>query len=115
MISGATRLYVILGDPIAKVRSPEAFNAAFGRHGIDAVLVPVECAPADLATAVAGLKRVRNLDGLIFTMPHKAAGSRSSTRRPRPPGASARSTPRAATPPAAGTATCSTGRGSSEA
>ena len=55
MISGRTRLFVILGDPIAKVRSPEAFNAAFGRHGIDAVIVPLECAPADLATVVAGL------------------------------------------------------------
>jgi shikimate dehydrogenase len=74
MISGRTRLYVILGDPIAKVRSPEAFNAAFGRHGIDAVLVPFECAPADLPAAVGALKRIRNLDGLIFTMPHKAAG-----------------------------------------
>ncbi|HTO47752.1 MAG TPA: shikimate dehydrogenase [Burkholderiales bacterium] len=72
MITGRTRLYVILGDPIAKVRSPEAFNRAFERHGIDAVLVPLECAPADLAATVAGLKRVRNLDGLIFTMPHKA-------------------------------------------
>ena len=48
MISGATRLFVILGDPIAKVRSPEAFNSAFERHGIDAVLVPLECAPGDL-------------------------------------------------------------------
>ncbi len=74
MISGATRLYAILGDPIAKVRSPEAFNRAFERHGIDAVMVPVECAPADLAATVAGLKCARNLDGLIFTMPHKAAG-----------------------------------------
>ena len=71
-ISGRTRLYVILGDPIGKVRSPEAFNGAFERHGIDAVLVPVECAPTDLAATVAGLKRVRNLDGMIFTMPHKA-------------------------------------------
>jgi shikimate dehydrogenase len=74
MISGRTRLFVILGDPIAKVRSPEAFNRAFERHGIEAVLVAFECAPADLAAAVAGLKRARNLDGLIFTMPHKAAG-----------------------------------------
>jgi shikimate dehydrogenase len=73
VISGTTRLYVILGDPIAKVRSPEAFNGAFGRHGVDAVLVPVECAAADLAATVGGLKRVRNLDGLVFTMPHKAA------------------------------------------
>jgi shikimate dehydrogenase len=74
VITGATRLYAILGDPIAKVRSPEAFNAAFARHGIDAVLIPFETAPADLAETVAGLKRTRNLDGLIFTMPHKAAG-----------------------------------------
>jgi shikimate dehydrogenase len=73
VITGATRLYVILGDPIAKVRSPEAYNAAFARHGIDAVLLPFETAPADLAATVGGLQRVRNLDGLIFTMPHKAA------------------------------------------
>jgi shikimate dehydrogenase len=73
VISGATRLYVILGDPIAKVRSPEAFNRGFERHGIDAVLLPLECAPEDLAATVDGLKRARNLDGLIFTMPHKAA------------------------------------------
>jgi shikimate dehydrogenase len=72
-ISGTTRLYIILGDPIGKVRSPEAFNAGFARHGIDAVLLPVETTPADFAATVAGLKRVRNLDGLIFTMPHKAA------------------------------------------
>ena len=72
-ISGTTRLYLILGDPIAKVRSPEAFNAGFARHGIDAVLLPVETAPADFAATVAGLKRVRNVDGLVFTMPHKAA------------------------------------------
>jgi shikimate dehydrogenase len=73
VITGTTRLYVILGDPIAKVRSPEVFNAAFARHGVDAVMLPFETAPADLAGTVAGLKRVRNLDGLIFTMPHKAA------------------------------------------
>jgi len=73
VISGATRLYVILGDPIAKVRSPEAFNRGFERHGIDAVLVPIECAPVDLAATVAGLGHARNLDGMIFTMPHKAA------------------------------------------
>jgi shikimate dehydrogenase len=73
VITGATRLYVILGEPIAKVRSPEAFNAAFARHGVDAVMLPFETAPADFAGTVAGLKRVRNLDGLVFTMPHKTA------------------------------------------
>jgi shikimate dehydrogenase len=72
VIRGTTRLYAILGDPIGKVRSPEHFNALMAARGVDAVLVPAEVAPADLASTVAGLKRVRNLGGLILTMPHKA-------------------------------------------
>src|SRR5262245_7963665 len=71
MITGTTRLYAIVGDPIGKVRSPETFTAGFARHGIDAIMIPVETAPDDLAQAVAGLKRIRNLDGLVFTFPHK--------------------------------------------
>jgi len=73
MITGTTRLYAIVGDPIGKVRSPETFNAGFARHSIDAVMLPVEAAPDDLAATVAGLKRIRNLGGLVFTFPHKAA------------------------------------------
>jgi shikimate dehydrogenase len=70
-INGATRLYAIIGDPIVQVGSPRVFNALFRQHGIDAVLVPVQIAPADLAIAVAGLKRLLNLDGIIVTVPHK--------------------------------------------
>ena len=114
VISGATRLFVILGDPIAKVRSPEAFNAAFERHGIDAVLVPFECAPADLATAVAGLKRMRNLDGLIFTMPHKAGALALVDEATETGPARRRDQRRAPRRRAAGgRATCSTARASS--
>ncbi|MPT23067.1 MAG: shikimate dehydrogenase, partial [Starkeya sp.] len=40
-LSGATRLYAIVGDPIAQVGSPGLFNAAFRRRGVDAVLVPL--------------------------------------------------------------------------
>jgi len=72
VISGTTRLYAILGDPISRVRSPETFNAGFARHGIDAVMLPVETPPDGLAAAVAGLKCVRNFDGFVFTFPHKA-------------------------------------------
>lgn len=70
-INGATRLYAIIGDPIAQVGSPRVFNALFREHGIDAALVPVRIAPADLAVAVGGLKRLLNLDGIIVTVPHK--------------------------------------------
>ena len=72
-ISGTTRLYAILGDPIAKVRTPEHFNSVFAERGIDAVMLPVEVNAIDLPGVVAGLKKVRNLDGIILTMPHKAA------------------------------------------
>ena len=36
-ISGTTRLYAILGDPLARARTPERFNAIFAERGIDAV------------------------------------------------------------------------------
>jgi shikimate 5-dehydrogenase len=38
-ITGATRLYAIVGDPIAQVRSPEVFTGRFAAAGIDAVMV----------------------------------------------------------------------------
>ena len=41
-ITGSTRVFFILGDPIAQVRAPEIYNHLFSRHGIDAVLVPVQ-------------------------------------------------------------------------
>jgi shikimate dehydrogenase len=73
VITGTTRLYAILGDPIAQVGSPRVFNPLLFRSGADAVLVPLHVAPADLATAFAGIRAMRNLDGLIFTIPHKMA------------------------------------------
>lgn len=40
-ITGNTRVFFILGDPVAQVRAPEIYNPLFQRHGIDAVLVPM--------------------------------------------------------------------------
>jgi shikimate dehydrogenase len=71
-IDGATRLYAILGDPISAVRSPEVFNTMFARRGVNAVLVPIHVAAEDLESAWAGLVSLRNLCGLVVTMPHKA-------------------------------------------
>ncbi|MCB9946979.1 MAG: shikimate dehydrogenase [Rhodospirillaceae bacterium] len=70
-VDGATRLYAIIGCPIAQARSPAVFNRLFGRLGVPAVLVPVEIAPADLAIGLAGLTAIANLDGIIVTVPHK--------------------------------------------
>lgn len=72
-ITGTTRLYVLLGDPLHKARSPEVFNAIFANREIDAVMVPGEVDAAGFADAVRGLKRLRNCDGMVITMPHKAS------------------------------------------
>lgn len=72
-IDGATRLFAIIGDPIFAVRSPAVFNSMFARQGINAVVVPLRVAANDLDAAWEGIQRMRNLEGLIVTMPHKAA------------------------------------------
>jgi shikimate dehydrogenase len=72
-ITGTTRLYAILGDPLHKARTPERFNALFAERGVDAVMVPAEVDRAGFDVAVAGFKALRNCDGLILTMPHKQA------------------------------------------
>ncbi|MBP0592257.1 shikimate dehydrogenase [Paraburkholderia sp. LEh10] len=70
-LSGATRVYFIVGDPIAQVRSPSGVTAALREAGRDALVVPAHVAPADLAAFFAGVASMRNVDGVIITVPHK--------------------------------------------
>lgn len=79
-VSGTTRLYVVLGDPVAQVRAPGLLNPLFAELGRDAVLVPVHVAPADLDVVMAGLRATANLDGILVTVPHKAAVCRHAER-----------------------------------
>lgn len=72
-ITGSTAVYLILGDPVEQVRAPESFNLIFARLGIDAVLVPVRVAPADLGGFVQTVFQASNIQGLWLTIPHKAA------------------------------------------
>lgn len=72
-ITGQTRLLAIIGDPVAPLRSPALFNAAFAELGRDAVFVALHVPAGGLAAAWAGLAQIRNLDGLVITMPHKEA------------------------------------------
>ncbi|TGN98170.1 shikimate dehydrogenase family protein [Burkholderia sp. USMB20] len=75
-LSGATRIHFIVGDPIAQVRSPKGVTAALREAGLDALVVPAHVAPDDLAAFFAGITPMRNVDGVIITVPHKfsAAG-----------------------------------------
>lgn len=71
-IDGRTRLYAIVGDPIEQVRSPEMVTWELQRRGANAVLFPMHLASEDFEAAMPSLMKIRNLDGLIFTIPFKA-------------------------------------------
>lgn len=75
-ITGATRVFAIVGDPVAQVRSPDMFNRFFAAQAIDAVLVPLQIHTGDLATVLPALKRIPNLGGLVVTVPHKVDATR---------------------------------------
>jgi shikimate dehydrogenase len=72
-ITGTTRVFLILGDPVAQVRAPELFNHLFRAHGIDAVLVPAHVPPAELETFVRHVMQAGNIDGFWLAIPHKTA------------------------------------------
>ena len=71
LVTGRSRLYAIIGDPIEQVKSPEVLNPLMAAAGKVGILVPVQLAPAQLAEGVRGLQAIGNLDGIIVTVPHK--------------------------------------------
>nr|WP_315234290.1 shikimate dehydrogenase [uncultured Albidiferax sp.] len=71
-IDGQTAVYLIIGDPVEQVQAPTSFNRIFALLGINAVLVPVHVAPADLQAFVSTMFRASNIQGLWVTIPHKA-------------------------------------------
>ncbi|TAN30800.1 MAG: shikimate dehydrogenase [Castellaniella sp.] len=73
MITGNTRLFAILADPVAQVRTPQVLNEHFAAHGLDAILVPMHVASTDLEEVLSGLRRMKNLSGFVVTVPHKIA------------------------------------------
>jgi shikimate dehydrogenase len=79
-ITGRTRLYAIIGDPIAQVRSPQIYTERFAAMGVDAVLVPMHVPVQHFDAVVPGLLALGNLDGLIVTVPFKQRMTRFAAR-----------------------------------
>lgn len=71
-ISGHTRVYPILGDPIAQVHCPQLLNPRFLEAGIDAVMVPLHVPRGNLRECFSALKQIPNVGGMVITVPHKA-------------------------------------------
>ncbi|HLJ20656.1 MAG TPA: shikimate dehydrogenase [Stellaceae bacterium] len=72
IVDGATRLFGIIGDPIAQVGSPRLYTERFRAAGRNAILVPFHILPDRFEETVRGLKALANLDGLVITVPYKA-------------------------------------------
>lgn len=72
-ITGTTRLFGILADPVHHVQTPQGINALMLATRRDAVMVPMHVRAQDLAAAVMALRHLRNLDGFVVTVPHKSA------------------------------------------
>jgi shikimate dehydrogenase len=75
-LSGATRVHLIVGDPVAQTKSPAGLTREFSARGIDAVCIPMQVAPADIDVFLAVARRVQNIDGIVVTVPHKRAATR---------------------------------------
>ncbi|MEJ0071764.1 MAG: hypothetical protein WDO24_26985 [Pseudomonadota bacterium] len=71
LVTGRSRLYAIIGDPIEQVKSPEILNPMMRAAGKAGILVPMQIAPAKLAEAIRGIKAIGNIDGIVITVPHK--------------------------------------------
>jgi len=71
MITGHTRVYFMLGHPVAQVKTPQIFNAMLAEAGIDSVVIALDVKPENFAETVRSLKKVDNVAGFFVTIPHK--------------------------------------------
>ena len=70
-IKGTTRLYGLVGDPLTTAKSPELLNRLFIEQQADAVCIPFQVQADDLSAFVTGARAIKNLSGVLVTMPHK--------------------------------------------
>ncbi len=71
-ISGHTRLYAVIGDPVSHSLSPRIMNSAFEAMRVDAVYVALPVKEQDAAQAMEMIRRF-GLAGVNVTMPLKQA------------------------------------------
>jgi shikimate dehydrogenase len=71
MISGHTKLFGIIGDPITQIKTPELINPLFKELGREIVAVPFHVTADTLESVWDGLRRIENVVGFGVTVPHK--------------------------------------------
>ena len=79
MIDGSTRVFAILGDPVAHTLSPAMHNAAFRVLGLPAVYVALRAHADDVPGLLHALSRAGG--GGNVTVPHKELAARTVDRQ----------------------------------
>lgn len=70
-LNGETKIYPIVGHPIAQVRSPEFLTEIFARRGVNAIVPPLHILPQNILPALEAFRRMENVGGIVVTLPHK--------------------------------------------
>ncbi|MEL0043003.1 MAG: hypothetical protein VW828_06525 [Candidatus Puniceispirillum sp.] len=70
-VAGTSRVFGVIAHPIDHVRAPMVFNPLFAERNLPHIMVPIDAAPAQLQTVIAGLRAIPNFGGLAVTIPHK--------------------------------------------
>lgn len=73
MIQASTKLFAVLGEPVAHSLSPRVQNSAFEEAGVDGVYVALGCTSGELAGLIRGIACAGG--GGNVTLPHKEAAA----------------------------------------
>lgn len=71
-INSETKVFAVIGDPIAQSLSPAVHNAAFRHAGLNSVLVPILIPRELLKPSLSALEWL-DIQGMSVTIPHKEA------------------------------------------
>lgn len=74
-VTGATRFIVMLGDPIAQVKTPTVFQEWATANGQDIIIVPMRVSSTDLSVTLQAIRGWANCCGAVITYPHKQAAA----------------------------------------
>jgi shikimate dehydrogenase len=77
--NGKTRLIGIVGDPVDHIKGFSEYDTALRAANANVVYLPFHVAPAGFQQFVAGARHMRNLAGLVATIPHKLAALAAGT------------------------------------
>ena len=72
-VNGRTRLVFVAGDPIDHAKGFPEYAEALHAAGLEAAYLPVHVPAGRLAAFLDGLRWVRNVAGVVATIPHKQA------------------------------------------